>query len=172
MKEQLIGDLEKTILDLAATPEVEWQALEARGLAAEFTAMVRDRYGFQAPTASPSAWLKGLVEMLALTETYLGYGEPADFPFPDRLPPIRLRENHRQLLGRWLKDADSRPVWERWIRDVEPNLDLSEWAAGKQGLSFALPHLVALRWRRTLLELKKRPIARLRPVSSLKSIGR
>jgi PglZ domain len=153
-KEQLIGDLEKTILDLAATPEVEWKALEARGLAGEFTAMVRDRYGFQAPTTSPSAWLKGLVEMLALTETYLGYGEPADFPFPDRLPPILLRENHWQLLGRWLKDAESRPVWERWIRVVEPHLDLSEWAAGKQGLSFALPHLVALRWQRTLGEFE------------------
>ena len=50
-QKQLIGDLEKTILDLAAAPEAEWKALEARGLAAEFTAMVRDRYGFQAPNA-------------------------------------------------------------------------------------------------------------------------
>src|SRR5262249_44578675 len=91
----------------------------------------------------------------ALTETYLGYREPADFPFADRLPPVLLRENHRQLLGRWLKDADSRPVWERWIKEVEPHLDLSEWAAGKQGLSFALPHLVALRWRATLSEFEK-----------------
>jgi hypothetical protein len=33
---------------------------------------------------------------------------------------------------------------------VEPHLDLSEWAADKQGYSFALPHLVALRWRRML----------------------
>ena len=66
-----------------------------------------------------------------------------------------MREYHQQLLGRWLKDADSRPVWERWIREVEPHLDLSEWAAGKQGLSFALPHLVALRWRRTLGEFEK-----------------
>ena len=153
-KEQLIGDLEKTILDLASAPEAEWKALESKGLAAEFTGMVRDRYGFHAPEVGPSAWLRGLVEMLALTETYLGYGEPADFPFPDRLPPILLREYHRQLLGRWLKDADSRPVWERWIREVEPHLDLSEWAAGKQGLSFALPHLVALRWRRTLGEFE------------------
>jgi hypothetical protein len=33
-------------------------------------------------------------------------------------------------------------------------MDLSEWAAGRQGLSFALPHLVALRWRQTMGEFE------------------
>jgi len=154
-QEQLIGDLEKTILDLAAAPETEWKALVGKSLAGEFVAMVQDRYGYLAPTADPAAWIRGLVEMLALTETYLGYGEPPDFPFASRLPAAPLRESHRQLLGRWLKDADGRPVWERWMRDVEPHMDLSAWAADKQGLSFALPHLVALRWRRTIEEFEE-----------------
>ncbi|MFN9429495.1 MAG: PglZ domain-containing protein [Acidobacteriota bacterium] len=151
-QEQLIGDLEKTILDIAAAPETEWKVLETKGLAGEFTSMVRERYGYSAPAVGPSTWVQGLVEMLALTETHLGYGERADFPFADRLPATALREHHRQLLDRWLKDAEGRPVWERWIREVEPRLDLSEWAADKQGHAFALPHLVALRWRRTLGE--------------------
>ena len=154
-QEQLIGDLEKTILDVAAAPEAEWKALEIKGLVTEFTAMVRDRYGFEAAEASPAIWVQGLVEMLALTETHLGFGERPDFPFSDRLPPIPLREHHRQLLDRWLKDAENRPVWERWIKQVEPHLDLSQWAADKQGHSFALPHLVALRWRRTLGDFEK-----------------
>jgi hypothetical protein len=93
--------------------------------------------------------------MLALTETYLGYGELADFPFIDRLPAIPLREHHRQLLDRWLKDAEGRPVWERWVRQVEPHLDLSAWAADKKGLSFSLPHLVELRWKRTMVDFEK-----------------
>lgn len=154
-QEQLIGDLEKTILDIAAAPETEWKALETRGLVLEFIAMVRERYGYESPSAIPATWIGGLVEMLALTETHLGYGEQADFPFADRLPPVPVREHHRKLLERWLKDAESRPVWERWIREVEPHLDLSEWAADKQGHSFALPHLVTLRWRRTLADFDR-----------------
>ena len=154
-QEQLIGDLEKTILDIATGPDTEWKALEIKGLVPEFTAMVRERYGYESPGAIPAVWIRGLVEMLALTETHLGYGEQADFPFADRLPPIPVREHHRKLLDRWLKDAESRPVWERWIKEVEPHLDLSEWAADKQGHSFALPHLVALRWRRTLADFDK-----------------
>ena len=154
-QEQLIGDLEKTILDIAALPETEWKSLETQGLVPEFTAMVRERYGYESPGAIPATWIRGLVEMLALTETHLGYGEQADFPFTDRLPPIPVREHHRKLLDRWLKDAESRPVWERWIKEVEPRLDLSGWAADKQGHSFALPHLVALRWRRTLGDFER-----------------
>jgi hypothetical protein len=151
-QERLIGDLEKTILDLAAAPEVEWKALETKALVAEFAGMVREQYGYESPGTSPATWVRGLVEMLALTETHLGYGERTDFPFADRLPPIPVREHHRQLLDRWLKDAEGRPVWERWIKEVEPHLDLSDWAGDKQGHSFALPHLVALRWRRTLAD--------------------
>lgn len=151
-QERLIGDLEKTILDLAAAPEVEWKALETKGLVTEFAGMVREQYGYESPRTSPATWVRGLVEMLALTETHLGYGERTDFPFADRLPPIPVREHHRQLLDRWLKDAEGRPVWERWIKEVEPHLDLSDWAVDKQGHSFALPHLVALRWRRTLAD--------------------
>lgn len=154
-QEQLIGDLEKTILDIAAAPETEWKALVGRGLVTEFTDMVRERYGYQSPASDPATWIQGLVEMLALTETYLGYGELADFPFADRLPAIPVREHHRQLLDRWLKDAEGRPVWERWVRQVEPHLDLSVWAADKQGLSFSMPHLIELRWRRTLAEFEK-----------------
>jgi len=154
-QEQLIGDLEKTILDLESAPETEWKALKTKELVSEFTSMVRDRYGYESPGADPVTWIQNLVEMLALTETYLGYGERADFPFVDRLPVLPVREHHRQLLDRWLKDAECRPVWERWIRQVEPRLDLSAWAADKQGLSFSLPHLVELRWRRMLTEFEK-----------------
>jgi hypothetical protein len=149
---KLIGDLEKTMLDVAAAPDTEWKALEASGLVTEFTELVRDRYGFSAALANPTEWVRGLIEMLALTETYLGYREPPDFPFLERLPAPTLREHHKQLLERWLKDAEGRPVWESWIRQVEADLDLSEWAADKPGHSFAMPHLVALRWSRALQE--------------------
>jgi hypothetical protein len=147
---RLIGDVEQTILDLGIAPETTWQALQDKGLTDEFVDMVRERYGFKAPIEEPGLWMRMFVEVLALTETYLGYGEPVDFPFADRLPPLVLRQHHVQLLQRWLRDAESRPAWDRWIAEVESRLDLSAWAAGKQGLSFSLPHLVAQRWQRTL----------------------
>ena len=88
--------------------------------------------------------------MLALTETYLGYDEPTDFPFLDRLPPLTLQQHHRELLKRWLRDAESRAAWDQWIQTAESDIDLSAWAAGKNGLSFGFPHLVRLRWQQAI----------------------
>jgi hypothetical protein len=87
-----------------------------------------------------------LVAVMALTETFVGYAEPEDFPFTTRLPPVTLRAHHLQLLQRWLRDSEGRGAWDRWIAEVEAKLDLTAWATGRKGLSFGFPHLVRLRW--------------------------
>ncbi|MYG00238.1 hypothetical protein F4212_14060, partial [Candidatus Poribacteria bacterium] len=92
-------------------------------------------------------WVENLVATLALTETFLGYGEPADFPLPERLPPEATRAHHRQLLYRWLRDSESRAAWDRWIQDVETEVDLTSWAKDKPGFCFGFPHLVRMRWQ-------------------------
>jgi hypothetical protein len=84
---------------------------------------------------------------LALTETYIGYGSPADFPFADRLPPEPLRQHHVQLLQRWLRDAEARIAWDRWIEEVERQIDLTSWAKDRNGILFGFPHLVRMRWQ-------------------------
>ena len=101
---RLIGDADQTILDLALDPDGTWNVLGEKRLHREFLAMVRERYGFEGANASPDDWVRDLVATLALTETFLGYGEPGDFPFEDRLPPVSLQPNHVQLLQRWLRD--------------------------------------------------------------------
>jgi hypothetical protein len=143
---RLVGDADQALLDLAIDPEGSWAALAEKGLARELLDMVQDRYGFDAGTAEPAEWMRDFVTQLALTETFRGYGEPADFPFTDRLPPEPLRPYHEQLLRRWLRDAESRGAWDRWIQEVEAQIDLSSWARGRRGLSFSFPHLVRLRW--------------------------
>ncbi len=144
---RLIGDVDQTILDLAVSPETTWQSLHDKGLVPEFVAMVRERYGFEGPNDSPASWVDGLVTTLALTETFLGYGERADFPLADRLPPVAVRPHHLQLLHRWLRDSESRTAWDRWIQDVETKVDLSAWAKDKPGFCFGFPHLVRMRWQ-------------------------
>ena len=144
---RLIGDVDQTILDLAVSPETTWQDLDEKGLVPEFVALVRERYGFVGPRDRPAAWVAALVGVLALTETFLGYGERADFPLAERLPPAVVRPNHRQLLQRWLRDSESRTAWDRWIQDVEATVDLTAWAQGKPGFCFGFPHLVRMRWR-------------------------
>jgi gamma-glutamyl phosphate reductase len=116
--------------------------LEAKGLTAEFLAAVQERYGFVHPTPSPAEWLQAFVATLALTETFQGYGEPADFPFADRLPPLAARPLMEDLLKRWLRDSQGRAAWDHCIAAVEADLDLSAWASSREGLSFAFPHLV------------------------------
>ena len=91
--------------------------------------------------------MAALVAALALTETFLGYGERVDFPLAERLPPVALRPHHQELLQRWLRDSESRTAWDRWIREVEATVDLTAWARDKPGLCFGFPHLVRLRWR-------------------------
>ena len=143
---RLIGDADQTIFDLALDPDGTWKELGEKRLHREFLAMIQERYGFETANASPDDWVRKLVATLALTETFLGYDEPGDFPFVDRLPPVSLQPNHVQLLQRWLRDTESRHTWDRWIREVETEIDLSDWARGRLGLSFGLPHLVRQRW--------------------------
>jgi len=143
---RLVGDADQTILDLAVDPEGTWASLRDKGLDREFLEMVRERYGFETQHAAPGDWVREFVAVLALTETFIGYDEPHDFPFVDRLPPVPLRPHHVQLLRRWLRDSEGRGAWDRWIQEVEGKVDLSAWARGRPGLSFGFPHLVRLRW--------------------------
>lgn len=152
---RLIGDVDKTILELASEPELAWEGLQEKELDSEFLAMVRERYGFDAGDRHPCDWLKDFVSALALMETYAGYGEPRDFPFIDRLPPVGLRGNYRQLLQRWLRDSEHRAAWDTWVDEVEEGLDLSAWAKERPGLSFGFPHLVRLRWNEVLASFEE-----------------
>ena len=146
---RLIGDVDQTILELALEPEETWKTLQQKGLDREFLAMVRERYGFERPVHSPGEWIEEFVTVLALTETFIGYGEPSDFPFADRLPALDVRPNHRQFLERWLRDAEYRAAWDRWVEAVEAKVDLTAWAKGRTGLSFGFPHLSWLRLKQT-----------------------
>jgi hypothetical protein len=145
---RLIGDVDQTIFDVAVDPEIAWKHLRDNGLEREFVEMVKERYGFDAPQHAPAEWIRDLVSMAALTETFLGYGEPKDFPLASRLPPLPVRSHHVALVHRWLRDAEYRPVWDRWIEEAEANVDLSAWADERDGQSVAFPHLVFRRWRR------------------------
>ena len=144
---RLIGDADQTIFDLAVDPDGTWTRLVDDGLLREFLAIIGSQYGFEASSESPDDWVQELVATLALTETFLGYGEPGDFPFADRLPPDPSRHHHVQLMQRWLRDIESRGAWDRWVREVETEIDLSKWARGRCGRSYGLPHLVRQRWK-------------------------
>jgi len=76
--------------------------MQDKGLIDEFVDTVRERYGFQAPIKEPALWMRTFVEVLALTETYLGYGEPVDFPFADRLPPLAIVRRKHFSRDQWL----------------------------------------------------------------------
>ena len=145
---RLVGDVEQTILDVAADPEATWRSLRESGLDGEFTHLVKERYGFAASTQAPANWVEALVTTLALTETFVGCREPIDFPLFNRLPPPPVRAHHLSLVHRWLRDAEYRPAWDRWIAQVETKIDLSDWAQAATGHSVAFPHLVWQRWHK------------------------
>ena len=151
---RLLGDADQTLIQLAIDPESTWSELRAKGLTSEFLAAVQERYGFTYPTDSPAEWLQSFVATLALTETFQGYSEPADFPFADRLPPLAARPLMEDLLRRWLRDSHGRAAWDHCIAVVEADLDLSAWATGREGFSFSFPHLVKLRWDQVQSELE------------------
>lgn len=144
---RMVGDVDQQLLDLAVDPESEWAELRSKGVLEEFLGAVTERLGTVPQTDNPVLWVKSLVERLALAEAFVGYREPADFPFADRLPPGRDREAHVNLLRRWLRDANCRPAWDRWIAEVEQHINLTAWATGKDGAAYGFPHLVSLRWQ-------------------------
>jgi hypothetical protein len=144
---RLVGDVDQQFLDLAVEPDTEWSALQEKGVLDEFLAALTERLGSVPQTDNPVLWVKSLVERLALTEAFVGYGEPSDFPFADRLPPSRDREAYVALLRRWLRDTNCRPAWDRWIAEIEQHVNLTAWAKGKTGAAYGFPHLVSLRWQ-------------------------
>jgi hypothetical protein len=158
-RQQVIGDVEQTILDLAADPVERLGQIVQDGLLTELVQQVRDAFGFSRPIPLPDAqpslnpavlideWLADLVLRLALTETYEAYGEPADFPFLSLLPDPPCRARCVQLLKRWLKDGSAAGDYHRLIRRVEREYDLSGWAKGRSGTPFAFPHLVLHRFQ-------------------------
>jgi|GEM_PF-770672 len=150
---RLLGDADQTIIQLAIDPDGGWAQLNTKGLASEFFAAVQERYGFEHSTGIPSEWVRAFVGTVALTETYLGYDEAPDFPFVDRLPPVTVRPHYIDLLQRWLRDAEGRAAWDHWIREVERDVDLGVWVLLRDGLSFAFPHLVRLRWEQIMAAL-------------------
>lgn len=152
---RLLGDTDQTIIQLAIDPEGGWAQLTTKGLASEFLAVVEERYGFTHSASSPNEWVHGFVAVVALSETYVGYDEPPDFPFEERLPPLIVRSHAVDLLQRWLRDSEGRAAWDYWIAEVERDIDLSAWAAARDGLSFAFPHLVRLRWEQALNALEE-----------------
>lgn len=139
---------------MAADPDAAWATLREKGLDREFVVMVRERYGFEAPDRPPAEWMRDLVTTIALTETFLGYRESDDFPLLNRLPPLPVRAHHLALVHRWLRDAEFRPAWDRWVAEAEENVDLAAWAQERTGRSVAFPHLVWQRWRRTWQEFE------------------
>ncbi len=147
---RLLGDIDQTLIALATVPETTWNELREHGLDSELMTAVAERYEFTHPTEPPAAWVQAFVAIVALTETYQGYDEPEDFPFADRLPSPLSRTHYLELLKRWLRDSEGRVAWDRWVREVEKDIDLSAWAAQREGLAFAFPHIVRLRWQQTL----------------------
>ena len=152
---RLLGDTDQNIIQLAIDPDGGWAQLTAKGLASEFEAAVQERYGFSHGTSSPAEWLRAFVATVALTETHLGYDESPDFPFADRLPALTVRVHYTELLQRWLRDLEGRAAWDYWIAEVERDIDLGAWAAARDGLSFAFPHLVRLRWEQAIETLEE-----------------
>lgn len=152
---RLLGDADQNIIQLAIDPDATWAELEDKGLVPEFLAAVEERYGFSHASESPSAWIQSFVAAVALTETFQGYDEPADFPFADRLPPLGLRHHYGDLLRRWLRDSEGRAAWDHWVGEVERDIDLSAWASAREGLSFAFPHIVRLRWDNAIAALEE-----------------
>ena len=153
-QQRLLGDVDQTIIEIAIGPEATWSDLQEKGLTPELLSAVSERYGFTHPTDPPDAWIRSFVVLLALTETYQGYDAAADFPFVDRLPSLTLRAHYTELLQRWLRDSEGRAAWDHWVREVEKEIDLSAWATQRDGLSFAFPHIVRLRWDGILEKLR------------------
>lgn len=154
-----IVDVEQTILDLAADPAERLRSLISDGLVREFVQEVRESFGLADALPFPDVdrplgvedlvndWLANLVARLALTEAYVGYDRPADFPFATHLPEPLFFDRCVQFLKRWLKDTSGASDYFRLIRRVERDYNLSGWAKGRTGKSFAFPHLTRLRFQ-------------------------
>jgi len=76
--------------------------------------MAQERYGLAKPMTPVVEWVRDLVAAPALTDAYVGYGEAADFRFPDRLPPSTTPTASCRECRVWAPIQARRPRCRQW----------------------------------------------------------
>lgn len=154
--ELLVGDLPQKLFLVLADPENAVAYLTEKNLLDEFTQAVVNEYAYEAPLAADArAWVQGFTLRLALTECFLGYGQPADFPFLSLLPDANVRDHWVSFWKRWTSDRDLAAVYDKCIALLEADYNLTAWAKGRTGSSQAFNHLARAQWNEEFAVFEK-----------------
>lgn len=155
VQEGIVGSVEDRLLSFLADPDGELTVMRAEGIIGDFSsqlaAEIADAQGIE---EDPKGWSEAFVTGLIVLEVFETTGEPDDFPFLSKLPPVERRERQLKFLRRWMRDAEYLPKYREWALAVEPSIDLVIWARGRDGRPQALRALVSDRWAAFLAGLQ------------------
>lgn len=147
----VVGPFEDHLFAVLSDPDNAVAYLVENDLLAEFLRQVEDEFGYAASiTHDPRGWVQGFTVRLAMTECFLGYGQPDDFPFLSLVPEAGKRPRWLAFWKRWTGDRDLAAVYNRLIEQVEGSYNLAAWAKGRAGSSEAFAHLARARWEEEL----------------------
>lgn len=147
VQQRIIGDLEDHLFEVLADPEHAVDYLAEEDLLDEFKREVATQFGVDDDIeVDPRGWVEDFTIRLALTECYVGFGEPEDFPFEARVADRKHRDQCLSFLDTWLSHRDFAQVYQELIRGLEASFDLSNWAESHEGHCEALLHLAEMEW--------------------------
>ena len=155
VQEGIVGGVEDRLLRFLADPDGELAVMRAERIVGDFAPQlaseIADAHGIE---EDPKAWSEVLVTGLVLLEVFATTGQPDDFPFLSKLPPVERRERQLKFLRRWMRNAEYLPKYREWALAVEPSIDLVSWARGRDGQPQSLRALVRDRWATFLAGLQ------------------
>ncbi|MBN1656970.1 MAG: PglZ domain-containing protein, partial [Anaerolineae bacterium] len=150
----LLGEFEGALLRFLDDPTRELTRLRQDQFEQLFFAELAGAYGLQATSDDdPDVVARDLTAELALARAYTDAGQPADFPFRDRLPQPHQVDRCLGFLDRWQHDARYAPAYARLAEKAGRLYSLDNWLeslplADALQLGATFPDVEAVLWAR------------------------
>ncbi len=146
-QDELLGNTDDELLAFMAGPASAVRRLKAEEKLDAFASVVESEFGYTAdPEADPEGWSKAFLARLVMTECFVGYDCPDDFPFASIVAPENLRTRHLGFLKRWMDSQDHSGLLAERLGPVEREYDVRTWAADRDGTCEALYCLARGHW--------------------------
>jgi len=116
------------VLKLIESPEKYYRELKSEGIDDLFFDKVKKEFGVNLPQDNISEWVNSFLVRVFLTEAYVGFGEPDEFPFIDCVSKIKEEQGRIiSFLENWAVNAKYRELFKKKSKEVEAKHNLTEW---------------------------------------------
>lgn len=124
----LFPDFYQTALELIASPQAKYNALQEDGIEKLFFAKAKKEFGVE--MCKPiDTWVETLLARVFLTEAFVNLGEPQGYPFMTFVASSKdERERLINFLKYWMNNSPYKEMFKKKAGEIEGKYNLGHWA--------------------------------------------